>query len=266
MALKSTLKTLDGLDETVASLYKNVNGSYVLDLGDDDLSEHPNVRALKNSMQNAKGERDELRSKLSDLEGRFKAFDGLDAEAAREAIKKIQEASDNDLLDAGKVDELVAQKTERMRADFEAQMAAKDSRIGELESSSQTLNGELSNLKIFGEVERAALAKGVRETALDDVRHRASQVWALDDNGAPIARNGEERVFGKDGNALTIDEWVGELATNAEHLFKPSGGGNSQGNNGQSNQAQSGDVRYISAAAAGDNLAAIAAGEAVISD
>lgn len=261
MAIKPVLASLDGLSEEMQALYGKQGDVYVLDFGGDDLGDHPTVTALKNSMANSKRERTEARDALKALETKF---GDLDPETARAALQAMQDLKDKKLLDDGDVEELVLQRTERVRSDFESQTTAKNDRISELEAFLQTSDNRLADMTIFTEIERAAIEAGVRDTALDDVKNRARAVWQLKD-GKPVAMKNETEIqYGKNGDPLSVGEWVGDLAAGAEHLFKPSGGGGSGG--GEDRTSRGGPIPTVSRDKAGDFLEKIASGEMLVSD
>lgn len=88
MALSFTLTTLDGLDDSVKSLYKQDNGVFVLDVEGAESTE--SVQGLKNALQAQKDTNSELKRKETD------------------ALKAANEAEQARLLEAGKHEELAA--------------------------------------------------------------------------------------------------------------------------------------------------------------
>lgn len=263
MTLKLVLDSLDGVDEAQHSLYKEVDGKFILDVAG--IDEHPDVAALRRSHQRSKEERTQAKKELENLQSEFDKFKDLDPEKAREALAKAQELEDKELIDAGKVDELVDKKVERMRADFDAQLKAKDEAIEQLTGERDSVVHELSDVKIFTAVKDAALAKGAKKTALDDIVNRAKPVWRLVD-GKPVAikvGTDDEVMYGKEGDPLTITEWVDGLAGDATHLFEPNKGGGAGGGAGPGVGI---DVKIIDPTQAGDHIADIAAGKVQLSE
>jgi len=260
MALKAVLATLDGLDEAIQKLYKKEGDKFVLDLSEDALSDHPNVSPLSRALEHERTTRKDSQKLTKELQEKFK---DLDPDAAREALKLIEESGDKDLLDEGKIDELVEKKVARMKQDFDAQIIAKDQAIEELTTGNKTLNGELADIRIYDAVKDAALAKGARPEALKDIANRANGTWSLKD-GQPTALNGEEALYGKDGNPLSIGEWVETLSTEANYLFEPNKGGGGTGGEKNTGGSGGGGIKIISPQAAGDNLTGIADGSVTV--
>lgn len=103
MALKTVLETTDGLDESIAKLYTETDGKFVLQV--EGVDEHPDVANLKSAYERVKAdretiktERDTLRSKVSTLPEDFdpakwdKLKDGKADEAAQIKLKDEYEA------------------------------------------------------------------------------------------------------------------------------------------------------------------------------
>lgn len=257
MALKMILKTLEGLDETIAAMYRKEGDQFVLDLSTDQLREHPSNSSLISALERERQERKDAQKLSGDLKDKY---GDLDVDAALAALKAQDDIKDKELLDEGKVEELIAQRTERMRLDFDKQLAAKDAALAEINGNLDTRSKELSDIKIYDAVKDAALGKGARKEALQDIKNRAAGTWQLKD-GKPTAMNGEDIVFGKSGEPLTIDEWVDGLSNEASYLFEPNKGAGGQGND---DKGAGVGIKILAPSAAGDNLAAIARGEAVI--
>jgi len=249
MALKAVLKTLDGLPEALKALYKQEGEQFVLDMTEEDIAAHPGAGGLSRALAREREAAKAAKKRLEELEEKYK---DLDPEAARAAIQKELENKDKKLLDEGKLEELIATRTERMRADFDKQLKAQKDALKAAQDSLAATGNQLAEITIFGAVKDAALGKGARKEALVDITNRAREIWKLEE-GKPTARKGQDPIFGKNGEALTITEWVEGLAQEATYLFEPSKGGNGGGG-----------VKFISPGAAGDNIGAIASGEAVI--
>ena len=76
----------------------------------------------------------------------------------------------------------------------------------------------------------AAFKTGALPEALEDIVLRAGPVWRLNDDGEPVAMNGDEIVLGKDGKTpLTPIEWAETLRETAPHLWPRAQGSNARG-------------------------------------
>lgn len=264
MALKAVVESLDSVPENARGLYKQEGNKFVLDLEPDSIRDHPSTGPLARALEREKEEKAKLKADMEKAQAEYEQYKGIDPEKARKALKQLDEMADKKLLDEGNVEELVQQRTERMRRELEEQLALKDAALEEMNAKIQQSEGRLAETLIFGSIKDAALKAGAREEALEDIVNRGKSYWKLED-GKPVAYKPgtEDKVFGKSGDLLTIDEWVTGLSKEANYLFKENTGG---GSAGDGRPQQSGSIRMINRQAAGENLEAIAAGEAQIAD
>jgi hypothetical protein len=65
MALSTVLASLEGIDDAVKGLYKEVDGSFILDL--DGIDDHPSVKGMKSALETIKGKRDEAKTEAERL-------------------------------------------------------------------------------------------------------------------------------------------------------------------------------------------------------
>lgn len=231
MALKASYATQAEIPEPLREHYVEKDGKFVLDAeGVED------VTGLKRSLERE-------RKAAQDLAAKYK---GIDPEKYKAAVEKLEALEDKELIDAGKVEELLKVRTERMRQDY-------DTRLATVTEQNGTLSKELEKLLIDNSIQAAAIAHKVQKTALADALGRGRSVFRLVDGKAIPHKPDGSVWYGKDGNTpLSADEWVGGvLVTDAPHLFEQStGGGTPPG--GGSRTANVDGKRVISAADAAD--------------
>ena len=188
MALKAFVESLDDIPDNLRELYTKTDEGFVLDLDDKDfkakISEfRDNNIALRQQADDAQSQKAEL-DKLKAL---AKKYDGLDPEKAREALNKLSELEEQNLLDAGKLDEVVASRTERMRQDYEGKLEALVSKNDELSGKLNKVSGLYSNSVIETGLQRAvADVAVVRPGAMTDIIARGRTVWSVDEDGNPV--------------------------------------------------------------------------------
>jgi len=218
MALKAILDSLDSVPEGLKEHYKKGDdGKFRLDAeGVED------VTGLKSALEKERNERKTTAQTLSQLK---EQLGDLDPVKAREALKKLQEIEDKKLIDAGKIDEVVAQRMERATQDFETQKKAFNGQIEAISKDRDSLHGRLSELLIDGALRDAALKANVRPEAVDDAILLGKTVYRIKD-GQPIPMKGDEVLYGKDANKpLPMDEWLQGLMQSKPHWFGASAGG-----------------------------------------
>jgi len=265
MKLKAQVKSLTEIDKAYQDLYTQVGDVFVLDIDDSEykskLSEFRDTNiTLQQQLQKAGGNAEEI-AKLQEM---LKGFEGLDAAEAREAMEKMRGIEEKNLIDAGKLDEVVAQRVERMRADFEGKSTAMTQQLQELQEQRDRLNSQLTTVVIDNDLQRAVgEVATVRAGAMQDILSRGRSIWSLDENGAPVPMQNKEVMYSKDGKQqISMTEWAQSLLMDAPYLFEPNSGGGAGGNKDQPNNG--GKVVLGDQNSLNDNIEAIAAGEVTV--
>lgn len=213
MALKPVISSLEEVAEPLRQEYKPLgDGRFVLDT---DVESHPSLNGLKNSLANAREERNQFKEKAA-------KFDGIDPTHVQALIEQDRLVKEGKLIAEGKLEEVVALRTQALKDDLSSRLVAKD-------TENVNLKGQLDKLVIDNAVQVAATALGVRKTAVDDVLARARQTFIVKDGRAVAMENGNI-VYGKNGvEPKGIDEWLSELPAKAAHLFEESKGSGAPG-------------------------------------
>lgn len=210
MSLKLVVETLEGLNEHIAKLYEPIEGS--------------NTFRLMVEGAVPRERLDEFRNKNIDLMKQLDTFKGIDAAKYNELLGLEKRLTDKELIEAGKVEEVVNNRIKGLKSEHEQQL---NSLTTELTSKSS----QLENILIDSTVRVKALENGVLRSAVDDVLLRAKQSFKIVD-GQAIPHQDGKIVYGKDGvNPMSVDEWINTLAKNASHLFEQNRGGGAQGSN-----------------------------------
>lgn len=214
MTLKAIIDDLTAVPEALREFYTEQDGKFALAV--DGLVPKTRLDEFRANNITLARERDALRQQ----------FDGIDPEKARALLAKAQAEQEKKLIDAGKVDELLAQRVEAMRNEYESQLK------GEAEKS-QILQSQLESLLIDGAIRDAAAKAGIRASAIEDVLLRGRNLFKLQD-GKAVPMQGDEVMFGKNGEVMSMAEWLHGLASSAPHLFEPSRGAGAAGGGGAS--------------------------------
>lgn len=189
----------------------------------------PEIQALMEARVNEavnglKAKNGELLGKLKEQNERLKSFDGIDPDAVRNILKRFSDDEEAQLIAAGKIDDVLSRRTERMKTDFDRNLQA----AREEASRHQSRTEKFASRVLRGEVIGAASEAGVIKWAMEDAMLAASADFELDDDGNPVAKEGK---FGKDGKPLTLKEWFADMKETRPHWFpaNASGGGSGHG-------------------------------------
>jgi len=221
MALKAVVDSLDGLEEGLKSLYQqSEDGKFRLVVeGLEDSS------GLKSALEKERLAAREAQKQVRELNERFK---DIDPEAVRGILAKFADDEEAKLIASGKVDEVLAKRTERMKAAFEKDVQmANDAAKAADERAAKFTARVLEN-----SIRAEASVAGLHQHAIEDALFRAQTTFQLDGEGNPAAVEG---AFGKDGKPLTLKEWFGDMKDKAPHWWPATqGGGAGSGTGGGS--------------------------------
>lgn len=239
MALKGVLATLDGLDEVTQKLYKKrEDGKFVLDV---------EGMVDKDKLEEFRNNNVELQGRVDKLLKQVETYKGIDPAKAKEALDQLQQLHDKKLLDEGKIEELFAQRTEKMKAEHSEQVKLKDAKIAELTGEIGKVGEEKNKFILFTQLQRAlenpelgfqpGVADLVKEQVFREFQYRDEKVVRVDKEG--------KLVYGKNGDAVGLGEFLSEVAKERPYLVKPSSGGGARNNGGNN---QNGNAKQVNRA------------------
>lgn len=214
MTLKYIVDTLEGLDQHIAALYEQADGKFRL-----------NVEGVA-----PREKLDEFRNKNIDLMKQLEGFKGVDVAKYQSLLGLEKKMTDKELIEAGKVDEVVQSRIASMKAEHEQVVTQLNAQLGDS-------NKQLESLLIDSAVRMQAVNQKVIPSAIDDVMLRARTAFRIVD-GKAVPHSDGKPIYGKDGvNPMSVEEWISGLAKNAPHLFEGSQGGGARGSQGRGGQS-----------------------------
>lgn len=177
----------------------------------------------------------ELLGKMKEAQTNLQRFDGIDPDAVSAMLKRFADDEEAGLIKAGKMDEVLNKRTERMKGDYDKQLKSRDDQIAALNAKAQ----KLAAGKVSGALTAAASKAGALAEAMEDIVLRGQgQGWSVNDDGDVVALKDGEVVLGKDGKTpLTPAEWAESLRETAPHLWPKAQGSNAPGS-GQGTRGQ----------------------------
>lgn len=206
MPLKYIIESLEGLDPQIAGLYEQADGKFRL-----------NVEGVA-----PREKLDEFRNNNIALIQKLEAFKDIDPNKYRELMSLQARVSNKELIEAGKLDEVVQSRISQMKTEHEQTLQQLNQKLSNADK-------QLESLLIDSAVRMQAMKQKVLPTAVDDVMLRARMSFKIVD-GKAVPHEGDKPIYGKDGvNPMSVDEWINGLAKNAPHLFESSQGGGARG-------------------------------------
>jgi len=268
MSLQVSYAKKEDVPEAQAALYVEKDGKWVLEV---------EGMVAVDELTTIKSRLDDFRTNNISLTEKLKAFDGKkvltqdEVEEFQRLTEQEQSIKDKKLIDAGKLDELLASRTEKMRSDFEAQIVSLTESLASAKEISAKHEGRLSSVLVESEVGKVISSSGNRpiKGALADIFSRAGSVWRVNEEGKLVALNAAgEQVYGGEANPLTIDEWLVQTVKDAPYLFEASTSTDGKGGKPPAGPGSDGIIRIPRSdeAAKSRHIEEIATGKAIVVD
>ena len=161
---------------------------------------------------------------IKDMETLSSKFEGIDVDAYQDMLSKQEAMKTKKLIDAGKIDELLDEKTKSMRE-------VHNKELSKTNEVNQSLQDQLAKLVIDNAVRDSAMKAGVVETGMDDILLRSKSIFSLKDGKAVPTDAQGNTIFGHGtSEPMSVNEWVKAQMDVAPHLFKSSSGSGSSHN------------------------------------
>lgn len=243
MPLRVSYATKEEIPEALADLYKEKDGKWLLEV--DGMVASDELTSIKTRL-------DDFRANNIGLTEKLKAFDGKkvltqdEVDEFERLAGQEQSIKDKKLIDAGKLDELLASRTDKMRTDFEAQITSLNESLVSTKELAAVHEGRLSKVLVQSEVGQLLSSSGNRpiQGALSDLFSRAEQVWKVNGEGKLVALNSKgEQVYGTEANPLTLDEWLVQTVKDAPYLFEANKGSEAPGSKPSGQKGSDGIIR-----------------------
>jgi hypothetical protein len=215
MPLKMELDALDGIDESLHSIYRqDDDGRYRLDV-----EGMPDVAGLKNALN-------QERENVSSLKQRVKAYGDLDPDKVR-SLREEVETLRKTAKGAPSEDDLNALVEERIQSRLQDNQRAADEKYSALASKYEQVSSVLETTAVRDALRRVGAEIGVAEgEPMEDFIMRGRSIFRMVDGEVKPMDDKGETIYGSDGIAtLSMKEWGEGLAKKAPHLFKSSSGG-----------------------------------------
>lgn len=230
-ALKPVVESLDEVDEAFHNEYKKgSDGKYILDIDG-----VPRGFVERSKLDEFRDNNTKLKEEVEKWEGKFK---DVDPDKYYDLLDKEDKLNTEKMVEAGKVDEIVDQKVQKVKEDATNQVNNAKTEMEKAQKRAEQSEARLASLAIQTEagrelenVDTVRLRKG----AFPDFITRVQNTFHYED-GQLVARDVDGNArYNKESDPLTVRDFIGELVESAPHLFEESkggGAGSSTGNQG----------------------------------
>lgn len=242
MALQAIVDSLDSVPEALQEHYVEQDGKYVLDTDQ------------KARIDEFRTNNITLKQQAEELQGKLKAFEGIDPEKYQELTALERQKRDKELIEAGDVETLLNERLESERSTYQKQ-------IDSLKTALDETRGELVATKVTDTLKTAAADAGVLPKAMNDVVKLASGDWELREGRPTYVQDGEV-VLSKEnpGEPMGMGEYFKSMLHEKPYYFQTSAG------SGGGSQTNARGVKVIpnDPVLIGQNAEQIAKGEVVV--
>lgn len=237
------------------------NGLYVLQV---EGIEDPNrVKEFRDNNIRLQQQVNELQASLD----KFKDIDPNQFAEYRDQAKKLKELEDKNLIKAGDLDQVVAQRTETMRQDYERRLNTLQTQLQSTTAERDKFKTGYRNVELTNHLRGALTKAGNLKPGADKMLIReAMEYFELNDEDGSIT---SKNLFNNKGDPMTPEDWAKSMVTERAFLFEPAvgsgapGGARSNTGAGAANRGNGKPKTLVQPSAVdfGKNLESIASGE-----
>ncbi|MDD2966611.1 MAG: hypothetical protein PHN64_03830 [Desulfovibrionaceae bacterium] len=198
MALKAVLENLDGVDDSIKDLYvKMEDGKFRIDV-EGGFKIPSEIERLTSALGKERQRADELAKSM-------KAFDGLDAKAARDALAKVATYTEDQ-----------SKAAERAEQELQARLQPLTKERDELRVKAEELEGKFRDFSISNAVNGSKfLAEKVSKDPVHQayVREHFKGNFTMEDGHIVAYDANGQRIYDGNGNPADVDTALEKLVT-----------------------------------------------------
>jgi hypothetical protein len=216
---------IETVPEGQRAWYVEKDGKFHLDPAKVEIEDVTGLKSALTKERDAAAKAEKARKKLED------DYRDIDPVKVREMLANLETDEEGKLIKAGKLEEVVSKRTEKLRKDLEAKVIA----AGEREKAAIERSKKFSQRVLDNHIRQAAVKSGLHAHAVDDALFRARSMFSLTDDGEAVQLDSEGKVvMGKDAKTpFSPAEWLEGMKETAPHWFPAgSSGGGSRGDGG----------------------------------
>lgn len=223
-ALPLVVDKLDDVPESARGAYVEKDGKFRLDAEVDDAA------GLKSALQK---ERDLNKASAKALKELQEQFSGIDPVKVRDMMQRLDNDGEAALIAAGKIDEVVAKRTDKLQKELQKQV---DAAHNEAKAAAARAD-KFSQRVLDNHIRQAAAKAGLHTHAIEDALFRARSMFSLNEDGEAVQVGSDGAVvLGKDGKTpFSPAEWLEGMKESAPHWFPASSSGGGGGKGGKGN-------------------------------
>ena len=143
-------------------------------------------KAIAEQVAGLKNKNSELIGKEKELKAQLARFEGIDPDSVRAILKNFADQEEAQLIAQGKIDDVLAKRTQRMKNDYDKTVSKLQ---GDLDEKNSRLT-KFADRALSASVREVGANLSIHPSAFDDALLRAKSVFEIDDEGNAIAKDG----------------------------------------------------------------------------
>lgn len=180
------------------------------------------INSLKANKDAALSEKKKLAEQNSQLQELINSVGG--AEGIQHLIELKDKAKDEkqkELLAQGKVEEVIAQTTNQLKAQYESQLKAQKEQMEQLTNKTDDYRSKYREKLVLDKVLATSKRLELADTAYKDIALHVMHDFSFDENDNPVVvENGLKKVNEK-GEIYGIDDYINDKRKEYSHWNKP---------------------------------------------
>lgn len=215
MAIKAVLDSLDGVDDGLKGLYVESDGKFRLDV-EGGFKTASEVDGLTSALGKER-EQNKAHAKL------LKAFEGLDAAAARDAMAKV-----------ANWDESQQKSAEKLESDLQARLAPLSAERDKYKAQFEEAHAKIDNFTIESALRNSKAFEKVEDPIYREHLQQIVRANLKMQDGALVGfKHGGEQVFNGEGRPAQGDELVSAIVKSIPGVERYFAGSKAQGSGAQ---------------------------------
>jgi len=235
--LKKRYDSEDDIPEAARSFYaEDGKGSWLLGLDAGEDIDPADASSIKKQAKEFRTANIALMEQNKALQAKVSALGDIDPETIRMAMSSLARTKNDEelqLIQAGKLDEVVSRRTAAMQSNYQKQLDQLEADRKASDESNAKARQRFASVYLSDQVDQAVAKKqlSLRPTAKSDLLMRAGTVFAPDDDLAALVSRTD--ALDKHGKPLTVESWLDSMVDDAPHLFSGGTGGNARPGGGK---------------------------------
>jgi hypothetical protein len=190
-----------------------------------DFSKQINIEVEK-ATSGIKANHDKLLDEKKKLQEKFKGI--TDPEEALKALSLINDNEEFRMIRDGKFEDVIQKRLSSVSTEYETKIAELNDKLSNHEMTATKYTSLFKDTVRDLRVKEAAIAAGVRPSAIDDILNKGRNVFTVADDEKSVEARDSKGHLRKtaDDKILNVDLWIDSLRKTSPHYWPESKGGN----------------------------------------